>query len=120
MVVNSKIKHDIYQHKYPYRRLKRGGRNRMTIKKKEIIKALEDTINRLEETLTSATFMSESDEIEFKGDNFNSFVDVTEDIEGAEAALMIAESRIGEMAQILSEEIENLRTLIEKIEKDMG
>ncbi|MFC1533516.1 hypothetical protein ACFL7M_09160 [Thermodesulfobacteriota bacterium] len=88
----------------------------MTTKKDEIIKALEDSIIRLEEVFTSVALISDTDGIEIKGD---SPLDVADDIEGAEAALMIAESRIEEMTQVLGEAIENLRTLMEKIEEGM-
>ena len=89
------------------------------MKKTEIIKALEDRNNRLEETLASSTLTSDPDEIGFKGDSLDPSGDVAENIEGAEAELMIAMGRIEEMTQVLSEETDSLRTLMEKIDEEM-
>ena len=91
----------------------------MTINKEEILEALEESIERLEETLTSSTLTSDSDDMEFKGDSLDPSGDITNNIDGAEAALIIAESRIEEMTQVLSEEIDSLRTLMEKVEEEM-
>jgi hypothetical protein len=44
------------------------------------------------------------------------FAEVPAEIDGIEAALLVAQSRIDELAQLLGEEIDNLRHLIEKIE----
>jgi hypothetical protein len=91
----------------------------MIINKEEILEKLEESINRLEGTLTSSTLASDSDEIGLKGDNLDPSDDVTENIEVAEAALMVAEGRIEQMIQVLSEEIDSLRTLMERIEEEM-
>jgi hypothetical protein len=49
-------------------------------------------------------------------ESIEAFAEVSAEIDGIEAALLIAESRIDELAQILGEEIDDLRKLIEKIE----
>ena len=89
------------------------------INKEEILEKLEESINRLEGALTSSTLASDSDEIGLKEDNLDPSDDVTENIEVAEAALMVAEGRIEQMIQVLSEEIDSLRTLMERIEEEM-
>ena len=88
----------------------------MATKKEEIIKALEDSIISLEEVFTNVASISDSEGIGIKGDTS---LDMADDIEGTEAALMIAESRIEEMIQVLGEEIENLRALLETMEEEI-
>ena len=42
-----------------------------------------------------------------------------DEIDGIEAALLVAESRIDELTQVMAEEIDNLRTLVENLEEDL-
>ena len=89
----------------------------MSIKNSEILRVLSDSINSLEEMYANATLLPDSEGIGNRDDDLDSLLDEADDLEGAEAALMIAESRIEEITQVLGEEIENLRTLMEKIEE---
>jgi len=42
----------------------------MTIKKKEVVKILEDIINRLDEVMTDSLMISNQDEVDYKGRGF--------------------------------------------------
>ena len=44
--------------------------------------------------------------------------EIAHDIEGAESAFLVAEQQIDEMIQVMSEEIDNLRSLLERIKEN--
>jgi len=46
------------------------GTEIMTIKKKEVVKILEDIINRLDEVMTDSLMISNQDEVDYKGRGF--------------------------------------------------
>ena len=86
----------------------------MGLKKKVIVKALEGTIERLEEARTSAYMILDNSSIDFQVLD----VDMAEHVEGAEAAYAVLESRMNEFLQVLEEEIDNLRRLLESIDEN--
>jgi hypothetical protein len=90
----------------------------MTLKKEALIEELEETVIRLEKARSSTLEIHDSGDARFE--NIAAFAEVSAEIDGIEAALLIAQSRIDELAQILDEEIDNLRRLLEKIEEDSG
>lgn len=86
----------------------------MTFKKEKLIKELEGSVNRLEQVRSNTLELHDSRDAHLE--SIEAFAEVLAEIDGIEAALLIAESRIDELAQVLGEEIDNLRKLIEKIE----
>ena len=86
----------------------------MSLKKEDLIKELEESVNRLEQARSNIIELHDSGDAHLE--SIEAFAEVSAEIDGIEAALLIAESRIDELAQVLSEEIENLRDLLEKIE----
>lgn len=87
----------------------------MAIKKKEVVKILEDIINRLDEVMTDSLIISDHDEVGYKAVDFDN--DMDDETDPIETALLIAENRINEVTQALSEEIDNMRRLLERIEE---
>ena len=86
----------------------------MTEREKEIKIELEDIISRLEESRNNAMETRESNEMGLQGGDFD--FDYVEDAENVESALFEFNSLIDEMIQIMGEEIENLRNIVEKID----
>jgi hypothetical protein len=86
----------------------------MVLKEKVIVKALEGTIERLEEAKSSTYMILDNAGIDFQGLD----VDMAEHVEGAEAAYAVLESRMSELNQVIAEEIDNLRRLLESIEEN--
>lgn len=80
-----------------------------------LIKELEESVNRLEQARSNTIGLHDSGDARLE--SIDAFAEVSADIDGIEAALLIAESRIDELAQVLGEEIDNLRELIESIEE---
>jgi len=87
----------------------------MTKKQKEIKIEMEEIVSRLEETRNNALEMRESNEMGLHGSDFNG--DYMEDAENVESALFEFGSFIDEIIQIIGEEIENLRNIIEKLDR---
>lgn len=88
----------------------------MTLKKEALIKELEESVNRLEQARSNNLKIHDSSDARLE--SLDVFAEVSAEIDGIEAALLIAESRIDEITQVLSEEIDNLRGLLAKIEED--
>jgi hypothetical protein len=88
----------------------------MTLNKEALIKELEESVNRLEQARSDALMMYHSSDLRFQSTDPDP--EVADEIEGVEAALLVAEGRMDELAQVLGEEIDNLRGLLEKIEED--
>ena len=86
----------------------------MTIVEEEIKIEFEDITSRLEETRNSALEMRSSDGIGVQDSDLDS--GYTEDLENMESSIFQFESFIDDIIQIMGEEIENLRTLVEKID----
>ncbi|MGD8228248.1 MAG: hypothetical protein PVH82_13230 [Desulfobacteraceae bacterium] len=86
----------------------------MTLKKELLVKELEDSANRLEQARSNTAELHHWGDARLEG--IDPFAEVPAEIDGIEAALLVAQSRIDELAQLLGEEIDNLRHLIEKIE----
>jgi hypothetical protein len=85
----------------------------MTLKKEALMRGLEESVNRLEQARNNTLGIQDSGGARLEG--IAAFAEVSADIDGIEAALLIAESRIDELAQVLDEEIDNLRGLLQKI-----
>lgn len=87
----------------------------MTLKKEALIKELEESVNRLEQTRNNTLRIHDSGDERLE--SIAAFAEVSAEIDGIEAALLTAQSLIDELAQILDEEIDNLRGLLQKIEE---
>jgi len=83
------------------------------IEKNGISMELEGVISRLEDARDNAIDLLGSRDVELQSDDLDA--DVAHDIEGAESAFLVAEQQIDEMTQMMSEEIDNLRSVLEKI-----
>jgi hypothetical protein len=88
----------------------------MTLKKHGISMELEGIISRLEDARDNAIELLGSRDVELQSDDLDA--DVVHDIEGAESAFLVAEQQIDEMTQVISEEIDNLRSLLERIKEN--
>ena len=87
----------------------------MVIKEKEIVQILEGIINRLDETVFDTFMIDDNDQVGYKEGDYDA--DIDHDTDRIESALLIAENRIDEITQVLSEEIDNMRRLVDKIEE---
>jgi hypothetical protein len=87
--------------------------------KKELAREMESIIDRLDDVRSSALLINDVDETDFQDADLNGDMAMGGDIEGPEAALLVAENRIEELAQSMGEEIENLRRLLEILEDDL-
>lgn len=87
----------------------------MALKNKGITMELEGIISRLEDARDNTIDLIGSQDVELQGDDLDA--DVAHDIEGAESAFLVAEQQIEEMTQAVNEEIDNLRSLLKKIEE---
>ncbi|NQT57070.1 MAG: hypothetical protein HQ551_12675 [Desulfobacteraceae bacterium] len=81
------------------------------------VRRLENIIERLEEARSNVLLISDSFQEEFQITNLDTD-DMIEDIEGTEAALLVIVSWIDEVAQVLNEEIANLRDFSETLEEN--
>jgi hypothetical protein len=86
----------------------------MTLKKERLIEELEESVNRLEQTRTKIIELHDSRDAHLE--SIEAFAEVSAEIDGIGAALLIDETRIDELTRVLGEEIDNLRDLLEKIE----
>ena len=90
----------------------------MALNKMGLTKEIEGIIDRLEEARSNALVVGgDLSEMGFRGSDLDS--DIIDDIEGAEAALLVAENRLDQVIQVMDEEIDNLRKLIEAIAEDL-
>lgn len=78
---------------------------------------MEGIIKRLDEARSDVLLTGDLSETDFQDSDI--YADMAEGIEGVDAALIVAENRIEEFAQLMGEEIENLRRLLETIEDDL-
>jgi hypothetical protein len=86
----------------------------MNLRKETLIRELERSVSRLEQARSNTLELHDSRDAHLE--SIEAFAEVSAEIDGIEAALLIAESRIDELTQVLGEEIDNLREIIEKIE----
>jgi hypothetical protein len=89
----------------------------MALKNEGITMELEAIISSLEDARDNAIELLGSQDIGLQGNDLDA--DIAHDIEGAESALLVAEQQIEEMTQAVSEEIDNLRSLLIKIEENI-
>lgn len=88
----------------------------MALKKNGIPMELEGVISRLEDARDNAIELLGSRDVELQSDDLDA--DVAHDIEGAESAFLVAELQVNAMTQVMSEEIDNLRSLLGKMEEN--
>ena len=89
----------------------------MALKNEGITMELEAIISSLEDARDNAIELLSSQDVGLQGDDLDAHV--AHDIEGAESAFLVAEQQIEEMTQAVSEEIDNLRSLLIKIEENI-
>lgn len=95
----------------------------MTSRKEEIKTDLEEIISRLEETRNSALDMRESNEMGLQSRDYEEGYEegyegnYEEDVESMEAVIFEFGGFIDGLIQLMGEEIENLRSLIEKVDR---
>ena len=91
--------------------------------KEEIKTDLEEIIGRLEETRNSALDMRESNEMGLQSRDYEADYDehyeknFEEDMESLESAIFELQNFADGIIQFVGEEIENLRSLIEKVDR---
>jgi|GEM_PF-4206583 len=90
----------------------------MALKNERITMELEGIISRLEDARDNTIDLLGSQDVGLQGNDLDA--DVAYDIEGAESAFLVAEKQIEEMTQAVSDEIDNLRSLLIKIEEDIS
>jgi hypothetical protein len=89
----------------------------MALKKEEFIRSLEGIIERLEQARSDALIIQDAHDVGIRSNDPDP-VEVAEEIQGAEAALLVAGSLIDKLAHVLGEEINSLRNLLEKVHED--
>ena len=87
----------------------------MALKNEGITMELDASISSLEDARDNAIQLLGSQDVGLQGNDLDA--DEAHDLEGAESELLVAEQHIEEMAQAVSEEIDNLRSLLIKIEE---
>lgn len=85
----------------------------MSLDRETIAKALNVVINRLEEARNNTLASQDPNILDFESIDMDP-ADIADNLEGAEAALLVCERRIDELIQVLGEEIDSLRSLLEK------
>jgi len=86
----------------------------MIINKKEIAKILEGIAERLDEAVTEASIIDVDDEAGYREVDYD--VDMDDDADQIESEIINTENRINEIKLVLSEEIDNIRRLVEVLE----
>lgn len=89
----------------------------MPLERMELAREMEGIIDRLDEARRNALLIGDISDTDFQDSDIDA--EMAEEIEGTDAALFIAENRIDELAQVMGEEIENLRRLLETMEDDL-
>lgn len=89
----------------------------MALNEKELAGELEGIIDRLEEARSKTLMIRDLSEMDLQNTSLDS--EIAEEIEGMEAALLIAENKMDEVEQALGEEIDNLRIILESIEENL-
>jgi hypothetical protein len=96
--------------------LEMGASEIMALKNNGISKELREIIKRLEDARDSAVEFLGSSDVKLQSDDL--YADAEQGIEGAESAFLVAEQQIDEMTQVMSEEIDNLWLLLERVEEE--
>ena len=79
-------------------------------------KDLEGIIDRLDEARSDALITRDTDSVDFEALELND--DISANADSIETAVLEYEGRIDELTQVLDEEIDNLRRLLESMEED--
>jgi hypothetical protein len=87
----------------------------MVLKQEVLAEVLEGIIDRLDEARSSALLSGGS--VDFESVELDP--DISDDTDTIEAAVLEYESRMDELTQVLGEEIDNLRRLLENLEEDL-
>jgi GTP-binding protein EngB required for normal cell division len=89
----------------------------VALNEKELAEEIEGIIDRLEEARSKTSMIRDLSEIDLPSSSLDS--EIAEEIEGMEAALLIAENKMDEVEQVIGEEIDNLRGILESIEENL-
>jgi len=81
----------------------------------EIVKILEGIVERLDEVVTDTTLIDTDDQGDYEEEDY--FTDIEDNRDRLESAQIITDSRINKITQVVSEEIDNIRKLVELIEQ---
>jgi hypothetical protein len=85
----------------------------MAYQEAAIANVLNGIIDSLEEARSSALGIGESDDVYIEKNEIDS--DVADYMDGPDSALVVLESRITYLVDVISEEIDNLRSLMETL-----
>jgi hypothetical protein len=89
----------------------------MTSQQKVLANTLAGIIDRLDEARSSALQTRDLDDVGFEGGDLDS--DMSDDADRMEAAVLQYENKMYDLTQVLGEELDNLRGLLEALEEDM-
>jgi hypothetical protein len=89
----------------------------MTSQQKVLANTLAGIIDRLDEARISALQTRDLDDVGFESGDLDS--DVADDADRMEAAVLQYENKMYDLTQVLGEELDNLRGLLEALEEDM-
>jgi hypothetical protein len=81
-----------------------------------LTQALAEIIERLEEARSNALVIRDADD--FYHEDLDLDSPVVDNVEGLEAAILDFESRMQELTQVLGEELDSLRGILEVLEED--
>jgi hypothetical protein len=87
------------------------------LNEKELAIEIEGIIERLEEARSKTLMIRDLSEMDLQTSSLDP--EISEEIEGMEAALLIAENKMDEVEQVIGEEIDNLRGILESIEENL-
>jgi hypothetical protein len=87
----------------------------MVVKQEVLAEVLEGIIDRLDEARNSALLSGGS--VDFESVELDP--DISDETDTIEAAVLEYEGRMDELTQVLGEEIDNLRRLLENLEEDL-
>ena len=79
----------------------------------EIVKILEGIVERLDEVVTDTALIDIDDRVDYEEEDYST--DIEDNRDRLEAAHIITDSRINEITQVVNEEIDNIRKLVEII-----
>lgn len=88
----------------------------MTIKKAELAAKLEGIIDRLEDLISEGSIVRESDDVDYDSNDFAMEGDPADEMGATDSALLIMETQLSEIVQVVGEEVDNLRRILENME----
>lgn len=88
----------------------------MTITEAEVAVKLEGIINRLEDLISEGSIIHDPDDVDYDSDELAMDPDIADETGGVDSALLIMERQLNDIIQVVGEEVDNLRRILERME----